>query len=94
MDRREAETILAAELAQLRTESYGALVQRLLDKQETPERIGASGTRYQLELQAFWDGEPHADLRVIGSIDDGGWRAFVPLTDSFIRSPDGGFVGE
>jgi hypothetical protein len=31
---------------------------------------------------------------VLGSIDDGGWRAFAPLTRSFIKSPDGTFVGE
>lgn len=94
MDRREAETILAAELAQLRTETYEALVGRLLEKQETAERVGASGTRYQVEVQAFWDDKVNGDLRVIASIDDGGWRAFVPLTDSFIRSSDGGFVDE
>jgi hypothetical protein len=23
------------------------------------------------------------------SIDDGGWRAFLPLTDDFIIAPDG-----
>jgi hypothetical protein len=28
------------------------------------------------------------------SIDDGGWRAFLPWTDSFIIAPDGSFVGE
>lgn len=33
-------------------------------------------------------------IRVIGSIDDGGWRAFRPLSDDFIRAPDGTFVGE
>lgn len=94
MNRREAEAILDAELGPLRTESYDALVERLLGKQETGERIGASGTRYQVEVQAFWDSGTPGDLRVVASIDDGGWRAFVPLTDSFIRSPDGGFVGE
>src|SRR5205807_9836250 len=33
------------------------------------------------------------NLRVIVSVDDGGLRAFVPLTDSFIVSPEGLFVG-
>ena len=33
-------------------------------------------------------------LRVMGSIDDGGWRAFVPLTQSFIMACDGSLVDE
>jgi len=28
------------------------------------------------------------------SIDDGGLRAFFPITDSFIVAQDGSFVGE
>jgi len=28
------------------------------------------------------------------SIDDGGWRAFFPTTESFIMAPNGSFVGE
>ena len=39
-------------------------------------------------------GRPGGNVRVIGSIDDGGWRAFVPLSDSFIKAADGRFVGE
>jgi hypothetical protein len=31
---------------------------------------------------------------VIGSIDDGGWRAFRPLTDDFIMRRDGTLVSE
>jgi hypothetical protein len=30
----------------------------------------------------------------MGSIDDGGLSAFSPLTDDFIITPDGGFIGE
>jgi len=31
---------------------------------------------------------------VIVTVDDGGWRAFVPLGESFILAQDGTFVGE
>jgi hypothetical protein len=31
---------------------------------------------------------------VIVNVDDGGFRAFVPLTADFIVGPDGSFVGE
>lgn len=82
------------ELAKLRQVTYSQLVARLLDKQENVERVGGTGTRYQIELQAFWDNEPNGNLRVMAAIDDGGWRAFIPLTEAFIRAPDGSFIGE
>ena len=53
-----------------------------------------SGTWYQGGIQVFWDDKPDGAIRVMASIDDGGWRAFVPLTDDFILAPDGTFVGE
>ena len=56
--------------------------------------VGTSGTVYQLEIQAVWDGRKGGDLRVMGSIDDKGWRAFAPLISDFIVRPDGTFVGE
>jgi hypothetical protein len=58
------------------------------------ELAGSSGAQYQLEITFHWDGPKGGDIRVIGSIDDGGWRAFLPLTRSFIKSADGSFVGE
>ena len=42
----------------------------------------------------IWDDEPGGNVRVMVSIDDGGLRAFVPMTESFIKSPSGEFVGE
>jgi hypothetical protein len=94
MDRAEALSIAQAELAALRRATYSELVERLLDKQEDFERLGASGTRYAVELQAFWDDKPNGNLRVSAAIDDGGWRAFMPLTTDFIRAPDDSFVNE
>jgi hypothetical protein len=42
-----------------------------------------------LEIQCFWDDRADGDIRVMGSIDDGGWRAFVPITDGFMMTPEG-----
>jgi hypothetical protein len=53
-----------------------------------------SGTWYQGEVQVMWDDKPDGAIRVMASIDDGGCRAFVPLTDDFILAPDGTFVDE
>ena len=46
-------------------------------------------------LSNLWDdpGE-HRNLRVMVSVDDGGWRSFAPLSDDFIVAPDGTFIGE
>jgi hypothetical protein len=55
---------------------------------------GRSRTRYHIELQGVWDARPGDVLRTLGSVDDGGWSAFVPLTDDFLIAPDGSFVGE
>ena len=55
---------------------------------------GESGTKYQIEIQACWDDKPFNNVRIIGSIDDGGIRALSPITDDFIISPSGEFIGE
>lgn len=60
----------------------------------TLEVTSPDGTQCCVEINAFWDDKPEGDIRVIASIDDGGWRAFVPVADSFIIAPDGSFVGE
>lgn len=93
MDKREAVELLRARLAELRALDYSELQAYLTP--ETAAIKGSSGTLYQLETQAFWDsGRPGTNLRILASIDDGGIRAFYPLSDDFIISPDGSFVGE
>ena len=53
---------------------------------------GESGANYQIEIDVLWDSAANKDLRIIGSIDDGGWRAFLPLTESLIMKPDGTLI--
>jgi hypothetical protein len=90
----EARAILAEELGRLRAGTHRELVERLLGRPETIEVTGPSGVTYQVELQAFSDAGTPGNLRVLAAIDDGGFRAFVPLTEDFIVAPDGSFVGE
>lgn len=92
MNNDEAISVLAREMEPYRALAYGELLQ-LLDETKHIDTTGPSGSSYQVELLVTWDDKSKGDLRVIGSIDDGGWRAFVPLTDSFILRPDGTFVG-
>jgi hypothetical protein len=42
-----------------------------------------------LEIQIQWDNNPGGDVRVMGAIDDGGWRAFLPLSSDLIMTPYG-----
>ena len=93
MDTEEAKSILSKLLGEYRAKSYGELV-RLLKAQDTSEVDSESGERYQVEFQAVWDDKEGGNLRVVGSIDDGRKRAFMPLTDDFIIDPNGEFVGE
>jgi hypothetical protein len=92
VNKAEARQLLAAKIAELRRHSYSDLLRFM--EPEGLEVAGPSGATYQLEVEAFWDDEPQRNLRVLASIDDGGWRAFIPLTDDFIIAPDGSFVGE
>jgi len=93
MDNDEARGILTGSLAGYRALSYEELARRV-DTVETDAVEAPSGVTYSLEIQFFWDAKPDGAVRVIGSIDDGGWRAFRPLSDDFIRAPDGSFVGK
>ena len=79
----------------LRREPYGTLVARYLRESDEYTVVAESGVQYQVEVQAFWDRPRQpGDLRVIIAIDDGGWRAFRPLSTDFIVASDGSFVGE
>ena len=94
VDKVEATSVAESILDSLRGLPYQELVDRYLDSSDHQDAVGASGAEYQVETQAFWDTGQPGDLRVLVSIDDGGWRAFSPLTFGFIRAPDDTFVGE
>ena len=94
MKNEEAAAVLEQELATYRDETYADLVLRLPGEPITCERMAPTGTKYQIEVQFFWDDQPGGNVRILGSIDDFGLRAFVPLNRSFIKAPDGSFVGE
>ena len=70
MDREEGRSVAQEQLAELRQATYAELVNRLLEKEEHAERLGASGARYSVESQAFWDDKGHGNLRVMVSVDD------------------------
>ncbi len=83
MDCTEALELFERELGSFREKSHAELAQRTAGGLLAYERSGPGGTTYQIEIHFVWDASPGADIRVMASIDDGGWRAFAPLTRSF-----------
>lgn len=94
MDKNEALSVLGDFLAGYRGRSYGELTRLIGAEPVTAEVKGQSGSSYQIEVQAFWDSREGGNVRVTGSVDDGGWRAMLPLSADFIKAPDNAFVGE
>ena len=93
MNNDEARTLLTRRLAEYRVLSYSELA-ALVDSETDHSEVLSGGVTYQLDVRVIWDGRSGGDVRVLGAVDDGGWRAFLPLTDSFIKAPDGSFVDE
>ena len=87
MNKSQAQRVLSERLARFSQRSYPELVPLVESGHvEDFEVRGASGTTYRVEVQFFWDGKPRGVVRVVGSIDDGGVRAFVPLTQTLLVS--------
>ncbi len=93
MDHEVAYELINARINELRQQPYVELV-KLVDSPIALEQLGSDGKTYNLEIQAVWDGDKGGDVRVLVSAEDGGLRAFMPLTEDFIKSADGNFVGE
>ena len=103
MNKSEMRELLLEHLARYRTRAYSELVPFVKSKQvDSFEVKGIGGAPYQIHVQFFWDGKPSGDIRVAGSVDDSPHRplfGFIPIyissvTEDFILSPKGIFVGE
>jgi len=96
MNKKEALEILNIEMTRFRAMDYGELTD-LIDSSLNYEKETPRGVLYQLEVQAYWDNprEPGGNIRLIASIDDGGFPySFFPISSDFIKDPAGNFVGE
>jgi hypothetical protein len=93
LDTRAAQKVLDKWVAKLRSVPYRELASRV--GSVTTDDVARDGERsWQVEVQVAWEDEPDGNVRVTVSIDDGGLRAFVPLTNDFIKAPSGEFIGE
>jgi hypothetical protein len=88
MNTEEATKIVRQELMKYRRRPYVELCRLVNTCLPTLDIKGESGSEYQVVIQVHWDGKRGGDIRVIGLIDDGGWRAFVPLAEDFITGPN------
>jgi hypothetical protein len=96
MDKEEAQQILDHEIMIYREKTFQQLT-ALVGSVDIFTLAGSSGVEYQIEVQAFWDHpkKPGENLRVILSIDDGGFlSSLTPMSSDFIMAPDGSFIGE
>ena len=91
MDKEEATAVLDQHFAAFVRRPYADLV-AIINQPQCANASGASGAAYQIEFNVFYDSGTSGDLRIIGSIDDGGRRALAPLTRSEIMKPTGELV--
>lgn len=78
-DKAEAAKLLREKLDTLAEKSRGEIEAIFGDTSEYSEPVlGQTGTEYQIQVTAVRTGEK---LLLLGSISDGGLRAFLPLTD-------------
>ena len=84
----EATTIVRQELMKYRSRPYVELTPLVGTRIPTLVIKGASGAEYQVVIHVHWEGKRNGDIRVVGLIDDGGWRAFVPVSQDFITGPN------
>lgn len=87
MNHQEARQLIREELSLHKEKNYADLV-KLIDEEFHYEKQGPSGAKYQIEIRILWDSMPNGAIRVLGSIDDGGWRAFFAMTDSILKYPE------
>ena len=80
--------LLDAAMLEQQSKSYEALAGAIGQVHVRAER-GSDGREYQIEIEAEWDDQPGGAVRVVGAIDDGSFRSFLPISAEFIVAPDG-----
>ena len=85
--------LLRTALAEYLGRTYRELV-RAIGHVDVRNVRGTDGRKYQIEIEVIWDDQPGGAVRVLGAIDDGSLRAFLPLSDDFIMGADGQFMGK
>lgn len=90
MDKQKLQVFLKEKLSELRKLPYKDICV-FIDNPQTDAR-GEGETFCQMEWESFYDDSKSRNIRVMVCIGDKGWRAFKPLCDGFIITPDGKFL--
>jgi hypothetical protein len=61
----------------------------MIGRVHTRTERGTDGRLYQIEIETEWDDQPGGAVRVVGAIDDGSFRDFLPISAQFVVGPDG-----
>ena len=95
MDKSDAKEELKRIMQEYRPNDY-SYWKSLMDRKRVIafDFTNKKGNWYQVEIDAFYDSKQDRTIRVSFSIDDGGWRAFIPLSYAFIINPQNEFIGE
>jgi hypothetical protein len=88
MPERVPRALLAAAMLEHEQMSNAALAARIGQIHAQSVRA-TDGRTYLIEIEAEWDDQPGGPVRVVGAIDDGSFRNFLPLSAEFIVAPDG-----
>jgi hypothetical protein len=88
MNIKEARTILSEIMREYRQKNYSYWECSMPESPLVISKAGASGVDYQIEIIIARDAPNSRVSQVMFGIDDGGWRAFVPMTDDFLVIPE------
>jgi hypothetical protein len=93
MEHAIARKLLKDELESLKTRPFSFFAQSV-NRTTHKKIVGQDGAHYQIEIEVFWDNHRGGDIRVIGSVDDGHSRVAAPLTEDFVITRSGTFLGK
>jgi hypothetical protein len=85
MNKQELERILERELDRWCAKPYQALIAELEDTVNYEGREGAASYQVEVLMLERTPERVHVSL----AVDDGGWRAFIPLSTDFLVYRDG-----
>lgn len=85
--------LLERKVDELRALPYEQL-QAMVGTVDKEELQANDGGLVVLQIMGFWDDRKKGHVRILVNADDGGLRAFLPRSSSFIVGPDGRFIGE
>ena len=94
MNQREAKEILDSIVAGYHKKTYAELAQLIDGDIGVFHVYGESGTKYEIEIDVFWDEENEKNIRFDAILDTGIFSSLFPMRETFIKSPDNEFIEE